>query len=140
MVPVSYKEYCCEGQPADKEQRPDSKWAVLGELPVETPLPPPPRPFFFFFLPLDTTRSNAQRPLCKTKQARAWRCESSAMGAELTTHAQGWEDEPPDPSPCEVKWQQLPRSQVVVCETSLEKADSSSSLTVEQGGPPTTRP
>lgn len=35
MAPVSYKDYCCEGQPADKEQRPDSKWVVLGELPVK---------------------------------------------------------------------------------------------------------
>lgn len=35
MVPVSYKDYCCEGQPADKEQRPDSKWVALGELPVK---------------------------------------------------------------------------------------------------------
>lgn len=80
-----------------------------------------------------------QRQICKAEQARAWLCESSATGAELTTHAQGWEEEPPDPSPCEVKSQQLPRSQVVACETSLEKADSPSSLTVEHCGPPTTR-
>lgn len=35
MVSVSYKDYCCEGQPAEKEERPDSKWVVLGELPVK---------------------------------------------------------------------------------------------------------
>lgn len=77
-----------------------------------------------------------QRQLCK---ARAWLCESGAVGADLTTHAQGWEAEPPDPCPCEVKWQKLPRSQVVACETSLEKADSSIFTHCEQCGPPTTR-
>lgn len=66
-----------------------------------------------------------QCPEDMAKQTRAWLCESSAMGADLTAHAQGGEDEPPDPFPCEVKWQQLPRSCVVACERRPEKADSS---------------